>query len=210
MAGYDPQKAAEYNRLIQQGLTPEEAIIQSGITLEEQGNYEIDSDNGSAYYGQMDAAGGNNPVEQDFGDPYVFEGQSTVPEIPTRQNSVNPASNPGQFPAYDDDGNLQPGFAINDETGDTYYRGFGVTRDNPVNPTSDPSQFPAYDDDGNLQPGFAINDELAKHIIAVLGLLHSRVPGLTLTMMNLGHMMRQLPVRLRQNQHPVLTTRTMV
>jgi hypothetical protein len=79
----------------------------------------------------------------------------------TTQSSVNPASDPSQFPAYDDDGNLQPGFAINDETGDTYYQGFrsqDVTN-RPVNPASDPSQFPAYDDDGNLQPGFAINDE---------------------------------------------------
>ena len=83
-----------------------------------------------------------------------------APTPPTRDTPVNPASDPSQFPAYDDDGNLQPGFAINDETGDTYFQGVGpVTRDTPVRPQSDPSQFPAYDDDGNLQPGFAINDE---------------------------------------------------
>ena len=43
MAGYDPAKAAEYNRLIQQGVDPEAAIAQAGITYEEQGNYQINS-----------------------------------------------------------------------------------------------------------------------------------------------------------------------
>ena len=81
------------------------------------------------------------------------------PGPPTQDTAVNPTSDPSQFPAYDDDGNLQPGFAINDETGGTYYQGFERNTDRPVNPASDPSQFPAYDDDGNLQPGFAINDE---------------------------------------------------
>ena len=81
------------------------------------------------------------------------------PGPPTQDTAVNPASNPSQFPAYDDDGNLQPGFAINEETGDTYYRGFELNTDQPVNPASNPSQFPAYDDDGNLMPGFAINEE---------------------------------------------------
>lgn len=77
-----------------------------------------------------------------------------------RGNAVSPTSDPSQFPAYDDDGNLQPGFAINDETGQTYYAGVGpVTRDTGVNPSIDPSQFPAYDDDGNLMPGFGVNDE---------------------------------------------------
>ena len=79
---------------------------------------------------------------------------------PTTDTAVNPASDPSQFPAYDDDGNLQPGFAVNDETGETYFQGVGpATQQSSVNPASDPSQFPAYDDDGNLQPGFAVNDE---------------------------------------------------
>ena len=83
-----------------------------------------------------------------------------APTPPTKDIAVNPASDPSQFPAYDDDGNLQPGFAVNDETGGTYYKGIGPgATDTAVNPASDPSQFPAYDDDGNLQPGFAVNDE---------------------------------------------------
>ena len=77
----------------------------------------------------------------------------------TSNTKVVPTADPSQFPAYDDDGNLMPGFAINDENGGTYYKGFTTTTDKPVNPASDPSQFPAYDDDGNLQPGFAVNQE---------------------------------------------------
>lgn len=36
---------------------------------------------------------------------------------------LNPAADPSQFPAFDDDGNLQPGFAINEENGQPYFRG---------------------------------------------------------------------------------------
>ena len=56
MAGYDPKKAAEYNKLIQQGVAPEAAIVQAGITYEESGNYEINSVGTSATnnsYGKM-------------------------------------------------------------------------------------------------------------------------------------------------------------
>ena len=88
----------------------------------------------------------------------LFGSKPAAPPTPAA-SPVSPTSDPSQFPAYDDDGNLQPGFAINDETGETYYQGFEKNTDQPVNPASDPSQFPAYDDDGNLQPGFAINDE---------------------------------------------------
>jgi hypothetical protein len=88
----------------------------------------------------------------------LFGGAAPTPPTPSAP-AVAPQSDPSQFPAYDDDGNLQPGFAINDETGEPYYQGFERNTDQPVNPASDPSQFPAYDDDGNLQPGFAINEE---------------------------------------------------
>ena len=302
MAGYDPKKAAEYNKLIQQGVAPEAAIVQAGITYEESGNYEINSvgtsatnrdygrmsdiavpqnntsgvnpasdpsqfpaydddgnlqpgfaindENGGTYYRGFpsqdvgtalpvsDPYYGLTPTQlQDLGgadptDPYIrarlgipqlpgstlfatggfgtiktgvpaidsalgiiggsitslFSNFSSTigglfgpkptatavasttgmsvaglttptPTPPTTDTPVNPASDPSQFPAYDDDGNLQPGFAVNDETGGTYYQGFERSTDQPVNPASDPSQFPAYDDDGNLQPGFAINDE---------------------------------------------------
>jgi hypothetical protein len=94
--------------------------------------------------------------------------QATPPPTPSAP-AVAPASDPSQFPAYDDDGNLQPGFAINEETGQPYYQGFERNTDQPVNPASDPSQFPAYDDDGNLQPGFAINDETGQPYFEGIG-----------------------------------------
>jgi LysM repeat protein len=64
------------------------------------------------------------------------------------------------MPAYDDDGNLMPGFHINPEDGSPYY---DPSKPNDVGGAdttgSDPSQMPAYDDDGNLMPGFHINPE---------------------------------------------------
>jgi hypothetical protein len=53
------------------------------------------------------------------------------------QTPLNPASDPSQFPAYDNDGNLEPGFAINDETGETFYRGFGTTTNQAVTSPAD-------------------------------------------------------------------------
>ena len=52
-------------------------------------------------------------------------------------DAVNPASDPSQFPAYDDDGNLQPGFALNNEDGQPYYKGFDITTKQAVTPPSD-------------------------------------------------------------------------
>jgi hypothetical protein len=43
----------------------------------------------------------------------------------TTDTPVNPTSDPSQFPAYDDNGNLQSGFKINEETGQPYYAGVG-------------------------------------------------------------------------------------
>jgi hypothetical protein len=86
--------------------------------------------------------------------------KTVVYQTAAKDSAVKPASDPSQFPAYDDTGNLQPGFKINEETGQTYYAGVGPsTKDTAVKPASDPSQFPAYDDNGNLQPGFKINEE---------------------------------------------------
>jgi hypothetical protein len=50
----------------------------------------------------------------------------------TSPTPLNPAADPSQFPAFDDDGNLQPGFAINEETGEPFYRGFGPNVAAPV------------------------------------------------------------------------------
>jgi len=45
-------------------------------------------------------------------------------EPPTGNAPVITTSDPSQFPAYDDEGNLAPGFAVNEENGGTYYKGF--------------------------------------------------------------------------------------
>ena len=328
MAGYDPKKAAEYNKLIQQGVDPEAAIAQAGITYEEQGNYEINSVGTSATnrdYGKMSglsigqgkvagvdydkapadpaptfaqttkvsytttstetvSGGGsttitvgpriptaqsqeyatagtakqaeidefikNNPsnfarkrqglppltpeenetrnsqlnsLQDQRSQLYNQQTDTETPSAPTitstpntttttqtvsvqqsaskapvnfdqdeqlnqntesqlektttlakpssaRDSGVNPTSDPSQFPAYDDEGNLQPGFAVNNETGGTYYQGQApLTRDVGVSPQSDPSQFPAYDDEGNLQPGFKINEENGQTYYAGVG-----------------------------------------
>ena len=42
----------------------------------------------------------------------------------TSNTKVVPAADPSQYPAYDDNGNLMPGFAVNQEDGGTYYKGF--------------------------------------------------------------------------------------
>jgi hypothetical protein len=54
-----------------------------------------------------------------------------VYQTAAKDSAVKPASDPSQFPAYDDNGNLQPGFKINEETGQTYYAGVSP-------PTKDP------------------------------------------------------------------------
>ena len=96
--------------------------------------------------------------------------KKVVYQTAAKDSAVKPASDPSQFPAYDDNGNLQPGFKINDETGQTYYAGVGPnTKDTPVQPASDPSQFPQYDDNGNLMPGFKINDETGQPYYAGVG-----------------------------------------
>ena len=57
-----------------------------------------------------------------------------------RDQPVNPASDPSQFPAYDDDGNLQSGFAVNNETGETYFQGYPGNANNATESVFDPRQ----------------------------------------------------------------------
>ena len=60
-----------------------------------------------------------------------------------RDQPVNPASDPSQFPAYDDDGNLKDGFAVNNETGETYFQGYPGNVNNASESVFDPRQDPA-------------------------------------------------------------------
>ena len=67
-----------------------------------------------------------------------------VYQTAAKDTGVKPASDPSQFPAYDDTGNLQPGFKINDETGQTYYAGVAP-------PTKDPYGLLAAEDEAIAQ-----------------------------------------------------------
>ena len=58
--------------------------------------------------------------------------KSAFTSITKGATPLSPAADPSQFPAFDDDGNLQPGFAINEETGEPFYRGFGPNVAAPV------------------------------------------------------------------------------
>jgi len=70
--------------------------------------------------------------------------KKVVYQTAAKDAAVKPASDPSQFPAYDDTGNLQPGFKINDETGQTYYAGVSP-------PTKDPYGLLAAEDEAIAQ-----------------------------------------------------------
>lgn len=58
--------------------------------------------------------------------------------------------------AYDEEGNLMPGFELN-EQGDPVFVGAG-TPPTVYSPTPVPPTGPAYDDDGNLMPGYTLDE----------------------------------------------------
>jgi hypothetical protein len=108
----------------------------------------------------INSAGGTAP-ESDGGTTTVVSNPpkppttNTVPNTTTntkkvvyqtaaKDTAVKPASDPSQFPAYDDTGNLQPGFKINEETGQTYYAGVSP-------PTKDPYGLLAAEDEAIAQ-----------------------------------------------------------
>ena len=51
--------------------------------------------------------------------------KKVVYQTAAKDTAVKPASDPSQFPQYDDNGNLMPGFNINEENGQPYYAGVG-------------------------------------------------------------------------------------
>ena len=102
MAGYDPAKAAEYNRLIQQGVDPEAAIAQAGITYEEQGNYQINSVGTPATnrdYGKMSALtvgqGKVAGVDYDTPPPASPPSQSQITRVSYTETSTETVSGGG-------------------------------------------------------------------------------------------------------------------
>ncbi len=64
--------------------------------------------------------------------------------------------NPSNFPGYDDDGNLLPGYEL-DENEEPFFAGFGAVRTNAADVNL--ANFPAYDDDGNLLPGYELDGD---------------------------------------------------
>ena len=62
---------------------------------------------------------------------------------------------PTNFPAYDDAGNLLPGYELDGDE-QPYFAGFGRIATNAAD--VDLANFPGYDDDGNLLPGYTLDE----------------------------------------------------
>jgi hypothetical protein len=73
-------------------------------------------------------------------------------EIDASPNAVNPAN----FPAYDDDGNLLPGYELDGDE-NPFFAGFGAIQTSAADVNL--ANFPAYDDDGNLLPGYQLDED---------------------------------------------------
>jgi hypothetical protein len=66
-------------------------------------------------------------------------------------NPINPAN----FPAYDDEGNLLPGYELDGDE-NPFFVGFGPIQTNAADVNL--ASFPGYDDDGNLLPGYTLDE----------------------------------------------------
>jgi hypothetical protein len=71
-------------------------------------------------------------------------------DLSERAVNVNPAN----FPAYDDDGNLLPGYELDGDE-NPFFAGFGPIQTNAADVNL--ANFPAYDDEGNLLPGYELD-----------------------------------------------------
>jgi len=71
-------------------------------------------------------------------------------------DAVPNAVDPANFPAYDDEGNLLPGYEL-DGDGNPYFAGFGPIQTNAADVNL--ANFPAYDDEGNLLPGYQLDED---------------------------------------------------
>jgi len=69
--------------------------------------------------------------------------------------TANPVS-PANFPAYDDEGNLLPGYEL-DGDDNPYFVGFGSIATNAADVNL--ANFPGYDDEGNLLPGYQLDED---------------------------------------------------
>jgi hypothetical protein len=73
-------------------------------------------------------------------------------DLSERAVNVDPAN----FPAYDDDGNLLPGYELDGDE-NPFFAGFGPIRTNAADVNL--ANFPAYDDEGNLLPGYELDGD---------------------------------------------------
>jgi hypothetical protein len=64
--------------------------------------------------------------------------------------------NPSNFPGYDDDGNLLPGYELDGDE-NPFFAGFGSIQTNAADVNL--NNFPAYDDEGNLLPGYQLDED---------------------------------------------------
>jgi len=69
--------------------------------------------------------------------------------------TANPVD-PANFPAYDDEGNLLPGYEL-DGDDNPYFVGFGPIATNAADVNL--ANFPGYDDEGNLLPGYTLDGD---------------------------------------------------
>jgi hypothetical protein len=73
-------------------------------------------------------------------------------DLSERAVNVNPAN----FPAYDDEGNLLPGYELDGDE-QPFFAGFGPINTNAADVNL--ANFPAYDDEGNLLPGYQLDED---------------------------------------------------
>lgn len=141
----------------------------TGIAYDADGNllpgWELDENNNPTYVGNDPLA----EIPEDIADEEFY-----IPEEEFIENESPEAIDPSQGPAYDDEGNLMPGWSL-DENNDPVWIGGdyieptleGTGQSEPETPSTpvDLSQAdlaahgPAYDDEGNLLPGWTTDEE---------------------------------------------------
>jgi hypothetical protein len=97
-------------------------------------------------------------------------------DLDATPNAVDPAN----FPAYDDEGNLLPGYEL-DGDDNPYFAGFGPIQTNAADVNL--ANFPGYDDEGNLLPGYELDENENPIFLGTAGinrsLLLNNVAGAT-------------------------------
>ena len=81
-------------------------------------------------------------------------------------NAVDPAN----FPAYDDEGNLLPGYELDGDE-NPFFAGFGPIQTNAADVNL--ANFPGYDDEGNLLPGYELDGDENPIFVGIDGINRS-------------------------------------